>query len=84
LWSERLTVRPKLGDWLCASGLLPLEGFGEALRAQVVVPLLGESLVLFVQLDKLHIVVADDIAAPLLGAGVIVPPILCEAPDYVK
>jgi hypothetical protein len=37
-------LRKGLGAW----GLLPLEGFGEALQTQVVVPLLGELLVLFV------------------------------------
>jgi len=69
-----------LGEWR----LLPLEGFGEALQTQVLVPQLGESLMLLVQLEKVHIVVADDGAAALLSAGVIVAPVLCEAPDYVK
>jgi hypothetical protein len=32
----------------------------------------------------MHIVVADDIAAPLLYAEIVVPVILCEEPDYVK
>jgi len=64
--------------------LLPFEDFGEALQAKVLIPQLGESLVLLVQLEQMHVMVADDGAAPLLGAGVVVPPILCEAPDYVK
>ena len=36
--------------------LLPLEGFGEALQSQVVVPHLGESLVLLVQADEVDVV----------------------------
>ena len=61
-----------------------LVGFGEALLTQVPVPQLGEAFVFLVQFHKLHIVGADDIAAPLLYPGIIVAPVLCEAPDYVK
>ena len=71
-----------LGAWGLL--LLLLQGFGEALQSQVVVPHLGESLILLVQADKVNVVVADDIAAPLLHAYIVVPVILCEAPDYVK
>ena len=39
---------------------------------------------LLVELHQTDIVVANDIAAPLLDSHVIVPPVLCEAPDYVK
>jgi len=67
-----------------AANALVRKGVGKALQTQVVVPLLSESLMLFVQLNQVHIVIAHDGAAPLLGAGVIVAPILCEAPDYVK
>ena len=72
------------GKGLGAWGLLLLEGFGEALQSQVVVPHLGESLMLLVQADEVNVVVADDIAAPLLHAYIVVPVILCEAPDYVE
>jgi len=72
------------GKGLGAWGLLLLKGFGEALQSQVVVPHFGESLVLLVQADEVNVVVADDIAAPLLHAYIVVPVILCEAPDYVK
>jgi hypothetical protein len=37
-----------------------------------------------VQADEVNVVVADDGAAPLLYADIIVSVILCEAPDYVK
>jgi hypothetical protein len=45
---------------------VPLEGFGEALQTQVVVPLPGELLVLVVQAGKVNVVAALDGAAPLL------------------
>ncbi len=41
-------VRSATDKGLGAWGLLPLEGSGEALQTQVVVPLLGELLVLLV------------------------------------
>jgi site-specific recombinase XerD len=63
---------------------LLLEGFGEALQSQIVVPHLGESFVLLVQADEVNVVVADNRAAPLLHANVIVAVILCEQPDYVN
>ena len=50
-----------------------LKGFGEALQSQVVVPHLGESLMLLVQADEVNVVVADDGAAPLLHAYIVVP-----------
>ena len=75
LWSECATLYPLrwrgkgLGPW----GPLPLlEGFGKTLQTQVVVPLLGESLVLLVQLNQMHVVVTDDVPAPLLGAHIVV------------
>jgi hypothetical protein len=64
--------------------VLLLEGFGEALQTQVVVPHLGESLMLLVQADEMNVVVAHNGAAPLLHAYIVVSVILCEAPDYVK
>jgi hypothetical protein len=56
----------RCGKGLGAWGLLPLEGFGEALQTQVVVPLPGELLVLLVQAGKVNVVAALDGAAPLL------------------
>jgi len=70
----------RLGAWR----LLLCKGFGEVLQAQVVVPLLGELLVLVVQAGEVHIVVAHDGAAPLLHAEIVIAVILCEAPGYVK
>jgi hypothetical protein len=55
-------LRKGLGAW----GLLPLEGFGEALQTQIVVPLVGELLVLLVQAGKVNVMAALDGAAPLL------------------
>src|ERR1700679_1967115 len=60
------------GKGLGAWGLLLLEGFGEALQSQVVVPPLGESLVLLVKADEVNVVIANDGAAPLLHANVVV------------
>src|SRR5271170_6048124 len=57
-------LRKGLGAW----GLLALEGFGEALQTQVVVPLPGELLVLLVQAGKVNVVAALDGAAPLLDS----------------
>jgi len=67
-----------------AKNALVREGFSEALQTQIVVPRLRKVNVLFVQRDEMHILVADDIAAPLLHRGIIVAPVLCEAPGYVK
>ena len=67
-----------------AENALVREGVGEALQTQVVVPRCGKAFVLFVQVGEEHVVIANDGAAPLLDGNVIVPPILCEAPDYVK
>jgi hypothetical protein len=61
-----------------------LEGFGEALQSQVVVPHLGEPLMLLVQADEINVVLVHDGAAPLLHTDIVVSVILCEAPDYVK
>ena len=63
---------------------LGLEGLGEALQTQVVVPYFGKALVLLVKLGKLHVVAANHVAAPLFHAYVVVAVVLCEAPDYVK
>src|ERR1700679_333569 len=60
------------GKGLGAWGLLLLKGFGEALQSQVVVPHLGESLVLLAQADEVNEVVADDCVAPLLHAHIAV------------
>src|ERR1700733_4958624 len=57
---------------LGALGQLLLVGFGEALTAKVVIPLLGESLMLRVQVGKLNILAAYDVPAPLLHAYVVV------------
>jgi hypothetical protein len=51
---------------LTAYVLVRIEGFGEALQAKVVVPRRSKSLVLFVQRDEVEVMIADDIAAPLL------------------
>ncbi len=64
--------------------LVGVESLGEALQTQVVVPRSGKALVLPVQLLKAHVLIADDVAAPLLDANVIVAVVLCEAPDCVK
>ena len=74
LWSRRAFPsapwRERLGGW---GLLLLLEGFCEALQAQVVVPHLGETLVLLMEADEVDIVAALDCAAPLLYADVVVP-----------
>jgi hypothetical protein len=49
LWSGRAFHPLRGGKGLGAGRLLLLEGFGEALQAQVFVPLLGELLVLAVE-----------------------------------
>ena len=69
----RFPIRSGAGKGLGAWGLLwLLEGFGEALQSQVVVPHLGEAFMLLVQADKVNVLVAGDGAAPLLHANVIV------------
>ena len=60
-------------ETLGAGLALSLESVGEALRTQVVVPQLGEALMLLVKRHKMHIARADDVAAPLLNSGVVVP-----------
>jgi|GEM_PF-6650963 len=80
---------PASAPWAGNSGLsafvpVGVEDFREPLQAQVVVPRPGEADVLLVQLNQMHIVVAYDVAAPLLDAEIIVAVVLCEAPDYVK
>jgi hypothetical protein len=72
--------RNGLGAW----GLLSLEGFGEALLSQVLVPQLGEAFVFRVKLQVIAVVRIADESAPLLNPCVVVAVILCEAPDYVK
>ena len=67
LWS----VKAK-GKGLAAYVLLRVEGLGVTLQTQVVVPRLREALVLLVQLHQVHVVVADDVAAPLLHAYIVV------------
>ena len=69
---------------LSANRLGGVEGLGEALTTQVVVPHFGESLVLRMEVGKLHVLAAHDVPAPLLHAYVVVAVVLCEAPDYVK
>ena len=68
----RFPIRSGAGKGLGAWGLLLLEGFGEALQSQVVVPHLGESLVLLVQAGEVNVVVADNGAAPLLYTHIVV------------
>src|ERR1700723_438174 len=63
----------KLG--LSAYVFVRIEDFGKSLKAQVVVPCLRKADMLLVQLEEIHIVVADDVAAPLLNGDVIVAPI---------
>jgi hypothetical protein len=69
---------------LAAYMLARVEDLGEALQTQVAVPRLGKADVLLVQPHQMHLAVADDVAAPLLDGNIIVAPVLCEAPDYVK
>jgi hypothetical protein len=61
-----------------------VEDFREPLQAQIVIPRPCEADVLLVQLNQMHVMIAHDIAAPLLGGNVIVTPVLCEALDYVE
>ena len=69
VWSEHDALCPlRCGKGLGVWGLLALEGFGEALQTQVVVPLPGELLVLLVQAGKVNVVAALDGAAPLLDS----------------
>jgi len=57
-----------LGAW----GLLLCKGFGEALLSQVLVPQLGEALVLVVKLRVIAVVGFSDESAPLLNPCVVV------------
>ena len=73
VWSGLGTVRSvgrRLG--LSAYKLVRVVGRFEALTAQVVVPNLRESLVLGVEIGKLHVLTAHDVPAPLLYAYEIV------------
>ena len=73
MWSER-GFRPLRGRkfGLSAYKLVGVVGLFEALTAQVVVPHFGESLVLGVEVGKLHILAAYKVPAPLLYAYEIV------------
>ena len=71
-WSGRGTLHPLVREGLAAYMLLRVKGFGVALQRQLVVPRPGETPVLLMQLDQVHEVVADDVAAPLLDAYVII------------
>src|SRR5260370_41977780 len=76
LWSERAALCPlRCGKGLGAWGLLPLEGFKEALQAQAGVPRPGKADVLLVQGDKMDLVAAHNVAAPLLDGDVVVAPV---------
>src|SRR6266851_759796 len=76
LWSERATLCPlRCGKVLGAWGLLPLERSKKALQAQVVVPRPGKADVLLMQGDKMDIVAAHNVAAPLLDDNVVVAPV---------
>jgi hypothetical protein len=84
-WGGRCLVSaPWTESGLGAWTLLLCEGFGETLQAQVVVPLLGKLFVLTVKLGVECVVVVSNEARPLLDRNIIVAPVLCEAPDYVK
>jgi len=85
VWSER-GLRP-LHDrrfGLSAYKLVWVVSLFEAPTSQVLVPHFGESLVLGVEIGKLHVLTAHNVPAPLLYAYEIVSVVLCEAPDYVK
>jgi hypothetical protein len=69
---------------LVAAVLLRVEYLGEALLSQVLVPHLGELFMLLVEFGVIAVLLAFDKAAPLFHSGIIVAPVLCEAPDYVK
>jgi hypothetical protein len=64
----RSVGRNGLGAW----GLLSLEGFGEALLSQVLVPQLGEAFVFRVKLQVIAVVRIADESAPLLNPCVVV------------
>nr|WP_263351313.1 hypothetical protein [Acidicapsa acidisoli] len=70
LWSGRGFPSAPRRNGLSASALLVLVGVQEALQAQVVVPLDGESLMLLVQGGQRDVSTADEIATPLLNAEV--------------
>jgi hypothetical protein len=85
LWSQRAALWPlRCGKGLGAWSLLPLEGFKKALQVQVIVPPPGKADVLLMQGDKMDIVTAHNVAAPLLDGNAVIAPVLCEAPDYVN
>ena len=67
------SARPRTGN--IARNGLTLEGFGEALKTQVVVPQRGELFVLAVKFAVVGVIGARDKAAPLLFADVIVAPV---------
>jgi hypothetical protein len=57
-----------------ATNALVREGFYKALQSEVVVPCLCEPLMLLMQFQQAHVMVTNDVAAPLLNAEVIVLP----------
>ena len=63
---SRSPVPAPLRKGLRAQAVLPLECFGEPLQTKVVVPLIGELLVLLVQVAKSNVLSASESAAPLL------------------
>ena len=74
---------PPQESGLAANGRVR-EGFGKALQAKSVVPTGGEAFVLAVQLKQGHIMATHDGTGELFYAHVVIAPVLCEAPDYVK
>jgi hypothetical protein len=55
--------------------LVRVEDFSEALQAQLVVPRLSKTDMLRMQVNEANVVIADDVAAPLLDGNVMVAPV---------
>src|ERR1700677_2544378 len=68
-----------------ATNRLVREGFYKALQSEGVVPCPCEPLMLLMQFQQAHVMVTNDVAAPLLHAEVIVAPVkgveTCLTPD---
>ncbi len=67
-----------------AKDALVRKRFEKTLGFEVGVPEGGEPRILLVNLPAIHIQAVMDRTRPLLDTEVVVAPILCEAPDYVK
>ena len=67
-----------------AANRLVRKGFEKTLTAKIAVPLPRKGFVLTVEVGHESVVLAVPVARILLDAEIVIPKILCEAPDYVE